>query len=192
MTLWSRVYHERRAVVLPLLLLLVANLAVLALVIWPLQRSVRAAAEAEYHALTEMENAKREDREARMAQTRREEVDVDLGKFYKQILPTDLASAQVATQLWLASVARENGVRFQQSTDRHAEVRESKLTKVTSDATLSGTYQDIRRFLKAVESAPQFVIIEEVQLGDTSAGAQNPKGELEIGIKAATYFVREQ
>lgn len=193
MKLFARVYRERRRVVLPLLVLLVANLAVLALVIFPLQRRVQATAEAESRALTQMAAAKREDTEARMAQSRKQEVDVELAKFYKEILPRDLASAQVTTQLWLATVARNNGVMFQQSTDRHAEVRDSRMIKVTSEATLSGTYRDIRKFLYALESAPQFVIIEEVQLGDTGTSAQqNAKGELEIAIKAATYFVREQ
>jgi Tfp pilus assembly protein PilO len=192
MRLYARVYHERRRVVLPLLVLLVANLAVLALVIFPLQRRVSAAADAEFRALAQMENAKREDTDARMAQSRKQEVDVELARFYKEIMPRDLAAAQVLTQLWLATVARNNGVLFQQSTDRHAEVRDSRLTKVTSEATLSGTYRDIRRFLYAVESAPEFVIIEEVQLGDTGTSAQmNQKGELEIAIKASTYFVRE-
>ena len=192
MKLFARVYRERRRVVLPLLVLLVANLAVLALVIFPLQRRVQATAEAESRALTQMAAAKREDTEARMAQSRKQEVDVELAKFYKEILPRDLAAAQVTTQLWLATVARNNGVMFQQSTDRHAEVRDSRLIKVTSEATLSGTYRDIRKFLYALESAPQFVIIEEVQLGDTGTSAQqNAKGELEIAIKAATYFVRE-
>ena len=192
MKLFTRVYRERRRVVLPLLVLLVANLAVLALVIFPLQRRVQATADAESRALTQMASAKREDTEARMAQSRKQEVDVELAKFYKEILPADLARAQVNTQLWLATMARNNGVRFEQSTDRHAEVRDSRLIKVTSEATLSGTYRDIRKFLYALESAPQFVIIEEVQLGDTGTSAQqNAKGELEIAIKAATYFVRE-
>lgn len=191
MKLWSRVYHERRRVVLPLLVLLIANIAVLALVIWPLQRRVQAAADDDFRALTTMEEAKREDRDAKMAQSRKQEVDVGLAKFYKEILPRDLAAAQVLTQLWLTKVARENNVTFQQGTHRHAEVRDSRLTKVTSEATLSGTYRDIRRFLHTVESAPEFLIIEEVQLGDSGTSAQmNPKGELEIAIKAATYFLR--
>lgn len=193
MTRWSRIYAERRAVVLPVLLLLIANLAVLAIGVWPLQRSVRAAADEEFQALLDLEQARREDRDARMAETRKQEVDVELRKFYKDILPRDLASAQVVTQLWLAQVAKQNGVVFQQGTHRHAEVRDSQLIKVTSEATLMGTYRDIRRFLFAVESAPEFVIVEEAQLGDTSAGsAQNPTGALEIAIKAATYFVRQQ
>jgi Tfp pilus assembly protein PilO len=192
MTRWSRIYAERRAVVLPVLLLLIANLAVLAIGVWPLQRSVGAAADEEFQALLDLEQARREDRDARMAETRKQEVDVELRKFYKDILPRDLASAQVVTQLWLAQVAKQNGVVFQQGTHRHAEVRDSQLIKVTSEATLLGTYRDIRRFLFAVESAPEFVIVEEAQLGDTSAGpAQNPTGELEIAIKAATYFVRQ-
>lgn len=192
MTRWSRIYAERRAVVLPVLLLLIANLAVLAIGVWPLQRSVRAAGDEEFQALLDLEQARREDRDARMAETRKQEVDVELRKFYKDILPRDLASAQVVTQLWLAQVAKQNGVVFQQGTHRHAEVRDSQLIKVTSEATLMGTYRDIRRFLFAVESAPEFVIVEEAQLGDTSAGpAQNPTGELEIAIKAATYFVRQ-
>jgi Tfp pilus assembly protein PilO len=193
MRLFSRVYRERRRVVVPLLVLLGANVAVLALVIFPLQRRVQAAADAESRTLAQMAGAKREDTEARMAQSRKQEVDVELAKFYKEILPRDLAAAQVSTQLWLATVARNHGVMFQQSTDRHAEVRDSLLFKVTSEATLSGTYRDIRRFLYAVESAPQFVIIEEIQLGDTGTSAQsNAKGELEIAIKASTYFVRAQ
>jgi Tfp pilus assembly protein PilO len=192
MKLWSRVYHERRRIVLPLLVLLLANVVVLAVVIWPLQRRVQAASDADFQALTQMEDARREGREARMAQSRKDEVDVELAKFYKEILPRDLASAQVLTQLWLPQIARQNNVRFQQGTHRHAEVRDSHLTKVTSEATLSGTYRDIRGFLHAVESAAQFVVIEEVQLGDSGTSAQmNPKGELEIAIKASTFFLRQ-
>ena len=40
MSLWRRIYLERRAVVLPLVVLLVANVAALALAVFPLKRSV--------------------------------------------------------------------------------------------------------------------------------------------------------
>ena len=102
-------------------------------------------------------------------------------------------TTQVLTQLWLTQVARQHGVAFQQGTHKYDEVRDSRLVKVTSEATLTGTYHDIRRFLFAVEAAPEFVVIEQVQLGDSGDSAQqNPRGELKIGIKAATYFVGEQ
>ena len=187
----SRVARDYRPWLIVLAIGLTATVAALILLVLPLSASADATAARAARAEQTLAAARAELKAAEQTRDGSAQAAKDLDRFYKEILPRDLAAAQWTTQLWLATVARNNGVMFQQSTDRHAEVRDSTLTKVTSEATLSGTYRDIRKFLYALESAPQFVIIEEVQLGDTGTSAQqNARGELEIAIKASTYFVR--
>jgi hypothetical protein len=50
MSLLRRVFSERRAVVVPVTIFLVGNIAVLALVVWPLQRSVAGGEESKWRA----------------------------------------------------------------------------------------------------------------------------------------------
>ena len=53
--------------------------------------------------------------------------------------------------------------------------------------TLSGDYRDIRRFIYALETAPQFVVLERVGLtGSNDAQAQS-RG-VAMTIDMATYF----
>ena len=99
MSLWRRVYAERRAVVLPLLVALVANVAVLALGVFPLERSVAGAETAALDAKSDLANARREDMQAKTARTSMERGDVELKKFYAEILPHDFVGRRRDPQL---------------------------------------------------------------------------------------------
>jgi Tfp pilus assembly protein PilO len=60
------------------------------------------------------------------------------------------------------------------------------MMKVGGQVTLTGAYADVRQFLYEVETAEEFVIIEEVSLSQSSV-AQG--ATLELTLKIATYFL---
>jgi Tfp pilus assembly protein PilO len=56
---------------------------------------------------------------------------------------------------------------------------------------LTGQYADILQFLHAVEIAPQFVIIERMELTQSSLGRSGDGTMLELTLELATYFIAE-
>ena len=72
----------------------------------------------------------------------------------------------------------------------HDQVRDSRLTRVTGDITLSGDYANVRRFLYELETSQEFIIIEKVQLSQPNA-AQGGNAQLEVALTVATYFVTQ-
>ena len=188
MSLWHRVYQERRALILPLLIALIANVVVLLVVVWPLQQSVAAAHADALAARAALAAAKRLEMQATQAATRRTHAEEDLQRFYGQILPRDFPSAtRMATQ-WLQQAASDAGLEFQQSRFDVKEVRESALVRASSTVTLVGRYADLRRFLTAMEAAREFVVLESVQLAQPDDGQQSPNDSLEIALAVSTFF----
>jgi Tfp pilus assembly protein PilO len=90
--------------------------------------------------------------------------------------------------LWVAEAAREAGLDFRGSQFDWDEVRDSLLTRAFSRITLQGSYPSIRRFLHAVETAQEFVVVERVELVQ-QADSVSETGQLEVSLIVATYFV---
>jgi hypothetical protein len=183
-----RVFEERKRTLLPLLLALVANIAALVLAVLPLRTAVAAAGADATSATLELGEARRLHREAQQARTSKETADVDLRRFYTEVLPTDLPSAQKTMNLWVAEAARGAGLEFRGSHFDWGEVRDSQLTRAFSRITLQGSYPSIRRFLHAVETAEEFVVVERVELVQQSDQVA-ASGELEVSLVVATYFL---
>jgi Tfp pilus assembly protein PilO len=70
-------------------------------------------------------------------------------------------------------------------------VRESPLSRAYSDVTLRGRYADIRRFLHAVESAGEFLVVERVELAQSSTSTPANAGVLEVSLLVSTFFRTE-
>jgi Tfp pilus assembly protein PilO len=186
-SLVRRVFRERRAIVLPLTVFLLANVAVLALVVFPLERSVGGLKEGEVEALAARGQSLKLEGAAKAAQQSKDRAESELRKFYGQVLPADLQAASDLTYSWLDRVARESGVEFSRSTFKEDEIRESRLKRWTANAKLVGDYANVRKFLYAVETAEEFVIIEEVGLSQIEATRGGDLLELELSL--ATYFL---
>jgi Tfp pilus assembly protein PilO len=189
MSLWSRIYGERRAILLPLVAGLIGNVAILVLAVLPLGRSVDAAQAEVLQARGRLAQAKRQAQQLVAANDRRKHADEELRTFYGTILPRDFAHATRTTNLWLQQAARQAGLRFQASHFESKEVRESRLVRAQSTVTLLGRYPDIRRFLAAMETAPEFVVVEQVELAQTGNDAPTADSQLEIALAVATYFL---
>ena len=190
MSLWRRVYAERRAIVLPLAVALIANVGVLALGVFPLERSVAGAESAALEAKADLANARREDMQAKTARTSMERGDVELKKFYAEILPRDFVGAVEILSFLLGDAADDVNLKSQTGTWDRETVRDSSLTKVTGKITLTGDYANIRQFLYNLETAKEFVVVEKVEL--TEANTVRSTSALEVQLAVATYYVTDE
>jgi Tfp pilus assembly protein PilO len=187
-SLWARVYEDRRRVILPLAVLVAVAIAVLLLGVWPLQSRVAASETAALQARVELSTARRLERQAREAAAKRTHADADLQTFYADVLPRDFATATRTTNRWLLEAAREAGLEFKASHFDWAPVRDSRLSRAFSTVTLSGNYASIRRFLYAMETASEFIVVEQVGLAEASSTRGN-SGTLDVSLSVSTYFL---
>ena len=183
-----RIFDERKAILLPLVVVVVANVAVLVLGILPLRTAVAMAESDATQATLQLGEARRQQRDAEQARASREGADNGLRRFYNEVLPRDLTTAQKTLNLWVTEAARDAGLEFQGSQFDWGEVRDSALSRAFSRITLQGSYSSIRRFLHAVETAEEFVVVESVELvQQADQGAAS--GALEVSLVVSTYFL---
>jgi type IV pilus assembly protein PilO len=182
----QRVLREKRHLVFPLALLAIANVALFAVVVFPLQRQV-ANAEIEARAQHEHLNAARFDlKNAKATVTSQAQANSALQKFYKDVLPSDQGVARRLTYTRLAQLARQANVKLERGTNAVSQEKGSSLSKLTTTYTLTGDYRDVRRFIYSLETAPEFIVLENVGL--TASGDQAPTRGLAMSLDIATYF----
>ena len=180
-----RIFDERKRVLLPLVIVVVASIGVLVLGVFPLRAAVTAAESGATQATLQLGEARREHREAERALASLETADNDLRRFYTAVLPRDLPTAQKTMNLWVTEAARDAGLEFEGSQFDWGEVRESTLSRALSRITLQGSYASIRRFLHAMEMAEEFVVVESVELMQQA----DEGGALEVSLIVSTYFL---
>ena len=189
MKLWRRVYEERRRVMLPLLVFVIANVVVLGVGVVPLRTAVAGYENDANDATLKLARARKDNRDAAAAKARKEEADAELKKFYADVLPSDEPASVKLVPFWVNQLARDTHVQLESSTAESQPLHDSKLTRVSSHLTLRGDYQDIRRFLYELETAQKFVIVEKVELAQQATTLANANGLLEVGLDVATYYV---
>jgi Tfp pilus assembly protein PilO len=185
MSLWRRVLVERRRIVVPLLVLLAVNVAVTAFLVVPLSRSVTARETEALEALADLAAARREDAKARAARDSTLGADQNLRTFYETVLPQGFDAAVQVTGFWLTRVAARTGVQFERGKYDRERIEDSTLERMTAQATLTGDYDGVRRFLHAVEVAREFVVVDRVELAEPN---DQTSGRLELLLDVSTYF----
>jgi Tfp pilus assembly protein PilO len=188
MSLWRRVYQERRAVVLPLLLLLAANVAVLVLGVFPLTASVASLQNEARDASTNLLRARLVEKQATDASGSKQRADQELRRFYAGILPANPTAARRVIS-FLQRTAGESGLVFQRIQQEESDVKDSQLERMSARVTLAGEYQNIRKYLYAVETAQEFIVIERVGLSEASDMRSANSGRLEVTLDVATYYL---
>lgn len=180
----SRVVAERRTMVAALALAAVANVGVYALVVYPLSLRVGSSERRADAARIQLQKAESEERTARAMITRTEQADKDLIRFYSDILPRDVAGARRLTYARLASLAAEHGLIIDRRSFSLDVPAKGRLHKLKISMALAGDYADMRQFMHAVESAPEFLVIEHIALAEGNA----PDEPLSLQLELATYF----
>jgi Tfp pilus assembly protein PilO len=179
-----RVLVEKRRVIWPIVAGVVVNVLLFLLVVFPLSRKV-AGGEAEAQAAaTALADARKDYAAARATVTGKITTDAELKKFYKAVLPPDYSAARRITFLKIAQLARQMNLRLDRRNYDESQERGSELAKLTTTASLSGEYRDIRRFIYALETSPDFLVVENVAL---SQAGERQRG-LNVTVQMATYY----
>jgi Tfp pilus assembly protein PilO len=184
MTLLRRIYAEKRAVLLPLGLALLANVLAYVLVVRPLAAKSAGAADRAALAVTAREAAEREEVAARALVAGKAQADEELNAFYGKVLPANLVAARRMTYASIPALAERTNVQYRRRQYDPEEVEKGdRLGRLNIRMELAGDYEDIRDFLFALESAPEFVILDEVTLTETSS-----EDALTLLVSLSTYF----
>ena len=182
--LLRRIFREWRAYVVPLAAAAALNLVLYALVIYPLSRRVSAGEQRTRLAQAQLAAAQREYAAARAMLTSKERADVELRKFYGEVLPEDLAGARRITYARIAQLANDASLRYERRSYEPDANYEGSLQKVRITMVLEGEYRNVRRFIHDLEVAPEFVVIEDVALAEGT----EPDAPLTLTLQLATYF----
>jgi hypothetical protein len=180
----TRVLAEYRAWIVPIALMLSVALGVLILVVLPMaanadaaERRARAANDERAAAAAEHSAAER----LREAQGKAAE---DLDRFYRQVLPADVAAARRVTHLKLSQMARERDVTFQRSASTPETVRGSTLERLRVTYALAGDYDDIRQLIHDIETTADFIVIDNVFLSE----GENAQAPLTLTLDLSTFY----
>ena len=184
-TLGQRVLREHRQLVLTLAITLLVNVLVYAVVVRPLSDRVANIAERDASAARSLNAARKEHAIATGTLTGKDKASQELARFYKDVLPRDLAAARRLTHVRVPKIAKQFNVDFYSaSVPPVTQARESSLTRYTAKVELAGRYRDVRAFLHQLETAPEFVVIDDVSLSteDTDGGL------LLLTLQLSTYY----
>ena len=185
MTLWKRILVEKRALVIPLLLAIAINVGVYALVVYPLAVKSATAADRAAAAAAAVAAAEADDNGARALVTGKSRAEQELSTFYDEVLPGDFTAARRLTYAALPRLARKSNVKYEQSRyEPDTSIQKTaRLGRLQIRVVLQGEYESFRQFLYELESAPEFVIIDHVTIGQTDANKP-----LTFVLEMSTYY----
>ena len=181
-----RVLREHRRLVLSLTITLIANLIVYGFVVRPLSNRVANIAERDAAADQALGAARAEHAAATGTLTGKDRASQELARFYNDLLPRDLAAARRLTHVRVPQIARQFSVEFfSASVSPPAKAKESSLVRYSSKVELAGRYRDVRAFIHQLETAPEFVVIDDVSLSEEDTEG----GLLLLTLQLSTYYV---
>jgi Tfp pilus assembly protein PilO len=184
MMLARRIFVEKRTLIIPVALGVVLNIAAYLFVVRPLAVQSAGVADRAIAAKQALALAERDLAGARELVTGTSRADEELATFYEQVLPPDQNSARRLTYLSIYHLARKMNVKF---LDRKTEVeppkRDARVGRWKIRTELQGDYENLRQFIYALESAPEFVIIDDVTLSQN-----DPDKPLTLTIELSSYY----
>jgi hypothetical protein len=182
--LWKRIVAEKRALVLPILIAAIVNLLVYALVVYPLGVKSAGAANRAANAATSLAAAEQDFAAARALVEGKSRAEEELTTFYGKVLPGDQMAAVQLTYVPLPNIARKANVRVvgRRWTPEPIE-KDSRLGRLHIVASLQGDYGAFRQFIYELETAPEFVIIDDVTLMQGEVGKP-----LTFTLELSTYY----
>ena len=179
-----RVVAETRKALIVLGAGLVLNVLIYAFGVYPLSQRVANVTQRNETAARALAAARLENSQAAGALTGKDRAVSELATFYTSVLPQDLAGARRLTHLRLAQLARMHNLRYGRAQSEPVVNKDSKLVQLKTELTLGGSYASVRAFLHSLETAPEFVVIDNVAL---SEGADDGD-RVELALLLSTYF----
>lgn len=185
MTLLKRIVTEKRGLLVPLAVAVLVNIGVYGLVVYPLGVKSANAADRAVSAEKARAAAERDLGSADALVTGKARADQELATFYQKVLPANLDEARRMTYARLPALAKKANMRF---TERHTEIdaqleRTSQMGRVRTRMALEGSYDSVRQFLYELETTPEFIIVDDVSLGQPEPGKP-----VTLSLEVSTYY----
>ena len=180
----KRAFDENRRLVIPAAAGLALNVLLYAIVVYPLATSVRNTELREQAAERELAAAQRDDQAARALLQGRERTDAALKSFYKDILPSNLASANRIGYLRVAQLAEQHHLRSSHYSADPEPNPQGLVRRLRIITVLEGDYQNVRRFIYQLESGTDFIVIDSVSLNQ-GGEAGSP---LQLTLLLSTFY----
>ena len=183
MTLLTRILHEKRTPITVVAIILAIDVVlVFAVYSWS-ARASRAETRAA-QALEQLVQAQVTHAAVSATSANKTNADSELQGFYTEMLPSGLAGARIISSPFLVKLAEDTSLVLERRTSVPEKERESLLARLRTTMVLAGEYEDIRQFIYELETAPEFILIEEVVLsqGDESEEA------LVLTLGVSTYY----
>jgi Tfp pilus assembly protein PilO len=179
----ARAFAEKRRLILPVAIAAMVNLVVYAIVIYPQTSSAGALEQRAQQAAMARARAAADLRDAEAMRTGQERAAQQLTRFYDSVLPKGQEGARRITYRRLAALADESNLDYDRRTMATKQNRESALEQMDVTMVLEGEYRDVRRFIHKLETAPEFVIIQDVGLVQGEKNAP-----LTLTVTLSTYY----
>jgi hypothetical protein len=183
-SLLARVGSDYRRLVVPLGLLAIVNVALFGLAVYPLTLKVAASQRRAEAANAQQRQAERDAAAVHSTLTITEQADRDLARFYTSVLPPDVSGARRLTYARLAELADTHNLTVNRRTYAIDASYKGRLQRLGIEMALTGEYADIRDFIYALETSPEFVVIEDVSLAE----AARSEAGITVNLRLATYF----
>jgi Tfp pilus assembly protein PilO len=178
-----RAAAEHRRLLIGLVIAFVINGLVYALVVYPLSQRVANVEQRDQAAEQALAQARVEHAQASGTLNGKARASAELATFYKDVLPKDLAGARRLTYLRLARLARDSKLQYERASYAPGVESDATLTRLQIQMVLSGSYADMRTFIYQLEAAPEFVVIDNVQLAEGG-----DSGSLVVTLDMSTYY----
>lgn len=183
MRLVRRVVQEHRRAVVIIGAVFVLNVLLYVSVVRPWNQSVANIEQRTLAAEQARAAAQTEFNRANGTLTGKDRATKELETFYSKVLAQDLSGARRLTYGRVQRLAQEYRLAYEGSRYEPLAERDSTLTKLKVNVELNGTYNNMRSFIHAIETAPQFVVIENISLAEGTN-----EGSLRLAMDLSTYY----
>jgi hypothetical protein len=184
MTLARRIAAENRRFIYPIVAALVLNAALFIAVVYPLSLRVAGGQQSAQTAADALAGARSDYESAKATVSGRATADLELKKFYGAVLPPDLSAARRSISPKIQEIAQRTSVKHDTQSMEPDQERGSSLGRLTATVSLTGDYRNIRRMIYELETAPEFLILENVALSQL---AERDRG-LNVVVRVSTYY----
>jgi Tfp pilus assembly protein PilO len=109
----------------------------------------------------------------------------DCDKFEKSLLPSNTGYSAVIEEL--GAIARKTGLQFSSKNFHQKDVASYKLTEIELEASISGDYVSVVKFLNALQRSENVYVVDSLALS-TENQVQGSPSVLRLSLRMRTYF----
>ena len=175
---------QKRAILIVLGVLLAADLG-LAIYSWQLSSSPQTPQREFDEQTTKLGVLKGDIKSAQSIKDNMPRTRSDCEKF-EQSLPA-ASTGYSSIEAELDEIAKKSGLRIETRAQKQKDIPNRGMAEVSIDATVSGDYGSVVRFVNGLQRSQRFYVVDGLALA-TDAQSQAPAGLVRVGVHVRTYF----